>query len=231
LFYASSVLVREDIAIGIPILLRSAIEAYVDLENLAKDRLYGNYLRAAELREWIKILDEAKSENNAYLTGLTGDGNMDHSRSQWKSELDKLKQNGYRPLQNNTKFIKANLCMEYKSVYYDLCCHSHNNLRTLQSRHLIYSVDEKDFNVEYHYPIDLNLLPYLDSFCGILLLSTETIHRVLDTRVEGIIQKLKQDLTLLRTQIKIESVLPRPFSSLCTPCKIVRHNVDRSKDD
>ncbi len=199
------VLIREDIAVGIPILLRSVVEANLDFTNLANDRKYGYYLRAAEKREWIKILREAKKGENPFLAGIALAPNLDETLSEWESELAELKQDGYRPLRQNEKFDKVNLSPVYKSVYNFLCCHSHNNLRALVSRHVNISPDETDFNVEYYAPLDMNLLlPYIDSLCGIIVSSTETIHRVLGTDAEEDLQKLRKEFDEMRKRIQIE---------------------------
>ena len=67
---STCVLVREGVGVGIPILLRSAVEANLDLVNLANDRKYGYHLRAALMSEWIKVLREAKKGDNPFLAGI-----------------------------------------------------------------------------------------------------------------------------------------------------------------
>ena len=196
------VLTRESIGIGIPILLRSAVEANLDFVNLANDKKYGNHLRAAEIKEWIKILHEAKDGHNPFLAGIAGATNIDETLRQWESEFTKLKQDGYRPLNQFDKFDKATLNPVYRSVYNFLCCHSHNNLRALMSRHMNISPDRTDFNVEYYAPLDMDqLIPYLDSLSGIIISSTEMIHRILNTEAQKDIQKLRDQLNELRKHI------------------------------
>ena len=123
--------------------------------------------------------------------------------------MSKLQREGYLPLRQDEKFKKANLSPVYTSVYNFLCCHSHNNLRALVTRHVNISPDQTDFNVEYYAPLDMDgLLPYLDSLLGIILSSTETIHRILDTGAQGDVQKLKAQLGELRKQIQTEPSPP-----------------------
>lgn len=199
------VLIREGIAVGVPILLRTVAEANLDFTNLANDRKYGYHLRTAERKEWIKILHEAKKRNNHFLTGIASAPNLNQTLSDWEAELAKLKQDGYTPLRQDEKFAKANLSEVYKSFYNFLCCHSHNNIRALMSRHVNISPDETDFSVEYYSPLDVGrLLPYLDSLCGIIVSSTETIHRILDTGAQEDVQTLREQLEELRKQALTE---------------------------
>jgi len=193
------VLIREGIAGGVPILLRTVVEANLDFTNLANDRKYGYHLRASERKEWLKILREAKRGDNPFLAGIAAAPSLDQALSECKAELANLKKDGYSPLGQDEKFAKANLNQVYKSVYNFLCCHSHNNLRALVSRHINISPDETDFNVEYYAPLDMDgLLPYVDSLCEIVVSLTETIHRVLDTGAEDEVLKLKKELDELR---------------------------------
>lgn len=199
------VLIREDIAVGVPILLRTVVEANLDFTNLANDKKYGYHLRAAESKEWIKILREARKGDNPFLAGIAATPNLYQTLSEWEAEFAKLKQEGYSPLRQNEKFAKASLDPVYKSVYNFLCCHSHNNLRALVSRHVNISPDETEFNVEYYAPLDMDgLLPYVDSLCGIVVSATETIHRLLDTGAGEDVLKLKKELDELRKLIQTE---------------------------
>jgi len=205
LHWSICVLIREGIAIGVPILLRTVVEAYLDFTNLANDRKYGYNLRAAERKEWIKILREAQKGGNPFLAGIASAPNLNQTLSEWEAELAKLKQDGYTPLGQDKKFAKANLSKVYKSVYNLLCCYSHNNLRALVSRHVNISPDETDFTVEYDAPVNMDrLLPYVDSLCGIIVSSTETIHRILDTGPGDDVMKLKTKLNELRREIQTE---------------------------
>jgi Family of unknown function (DUF5677) len=52
---------------AIPVVLRSILEGYVDLENLCKDPKYGYSLEIKYLIENLKFLKEARNEKNAYL--------------------------------------------------------------------------------------------------------------------------------------------------------------------
>lgn len=202
---SACILIREGAAIGIPILLRSALEAYLDFVNLAKDRKYGYHMRAAELKEWLKLLQEAKTEQNPFLAGIANTSNLDQELSQQGAELEELNKDGYAPLRQDQKFDKAGLTPVYKSVYNSLCCYSHNNIRALQSRHFNITPDKTDFTVEYNAPLHPDqLLSYIDSFCSIVTSSTETIHRILETDVQGELQELRSQWEGFRKELQDE---------------------------
>ncbi|HUU84137.1 MAG TPA: DUF5677 domain-containing protein [Phycisphaerae bacterium] len=199
---SACVLIREDIPVGVPILLRTAIEAYLDFVNLVKDRKYGYYMRAAELREWTKILREAQTGENPFLARIARVPKLKDVLTQCDADLEKLKNDGFTPLGQKDKFDKAEAKPVYRSVYNFLCCHSHNNMRALVSRHIDISEDQTDFDVQVYAPVSFDaLLPYIDTFCGITMISTEAIHRVLRSHAHARVEGLRQELTERRMAI------------------------------
>ncbi len=206
---SACILIREGVPIAVPILLRSALEANLDFMNLAKEPRYGYHMRAAELHEWIKILREAKKKQNPFLSDIAQIPNLDEVIVQWETELSELKKKQFRPLNQKQKFNRAELEPVYQSVYNFLCCHSHNNIRALVSRHIDIAADQRDFQVEYYAPVNLDiLLPYIDSFCGIIMSSTETIHRILQSDATDQVNALKKELDEKRKQVLTEQAAP-----------------------
>jgi hypothetical protein len=127
----------------------------------------------------------------------------------WETELSELKKKGFSPLNQKQKFDRTELEPAYRSFYNFLCCHSHNNIRALVSRHIDIAADQTDFQVEYYAPVNLDaLLPYIDSFCGIIVSSTETIHRVLQSDATNRVDALKKELDEQRKQILTEQTAP-----------------------
>jgi len=166
-------------------------------------------MRAAELYEWIKILREAKKRQNPFFSDIAQIPNLDEVIVQWESELSELKRKQFSPLNQKQKFDKAELEPVYQSVYNFLCCHSHNNIRALVSRHIDIAADKRDFQVEYYAPVNLDtLLPYIDSFCGIIMSSTETIHNILQSDATDQVDALKKELDEKRKQILTEQAVP-----------------------
>jgi len=191
---SACILVQETVGIGVPILLRSAVEAHLDFTNLAANRRYGYHLRASELKEWVKLLRESKDGINPFLKEIADFPNTNEILNKWEKELEKLKGKNYKPLSVFDKFNRANLEPVYRSVYNILCGHSHNNIRELISRHVNISEEMNDFNVEFYAPINFDrLLPYIDNFCSIIVSATETIHQILKTDCIKEIEKLKTE--------------------------------------
>ncbi len=178
------VLVQGDSPIGIPILLRSIIEAFTDFNNLAETRTYGYHMDASNVKEWIKILEVAKQGENPYLAEISKLPNIDEILSDFKTQLEELKGKGYSPLNNFQKFEKSNLSNEYRSIYNFLCCDSHNNIRSLISRHADITDDKSDYQLQFFAPVDLDTISdYIDSCIGILINSTILIHTALESSV------------------------------------------------
>jgi len=199
------ILVREKNWTGIPILLRSIVEAHLDLNNLAQDRAYGDRMRASELKEWIKVLKSAKTGNNPFLSDLAKGDDIEDELSVRQKEFDKLKTAGHAPLHPHEKFVSAHLTQVYESVYNLLCCEAHNNLQALTSRHVRIRPDESDFDIEYYAPVnDQSLLFNLDCLCYASIYATEIIHKALDMLQPCFIGALKSELDNLRTEYKAE---------------------------
>lgn len=196
---SACILLRQDAGTGVPILLRSFVEAHVDFLNLAEDRKYGYHLHAAWLKEWIKLFREAGAKSNPFLKGFAEVADRQIVLSKWEDELRELKDKGYVPLSHKEKFIRARLEDVYTSVYNLLCCESHNNIRALTSRHVDLAQDGSDFKVQLFAPVRLDdFVPEMDTFCGILLKATEMIHGLLESGHKEIISTVGQELDELR---------------------------------
>jgi hypothetical protein len=199
------ILVREKIGTGIPILLRSIVEAHLDLNNLAQDRTYGYRMRASELKECEKVLKNAKAGHNPFLKDLASEYDVGDALSEVRKELESLKRDGYNPLSQKDKFVSADLTQVYESVYNMLCCEAHNNRQALTSRHVRIRPDESDFDIEYYAPVeDQSILFYLDCLCYASICATEIIHKALDMLQPCFIGALKSELDNLRTEYKAE---------------------------
>jgi hypothetical protein len=75
---SSILLICNKLITGVPVLLRAILEAHVDLINLNNDPNYGYDLKFSFLKEWLKILDEAKKGND-YLTEISAAKNLDET--------------------------------------------------------------------------------------------------------------------------------------------------------
>jgi len=201
LSHSICILTKNDSPIGIPILLRSLLEAAIDFNNLSNDKKYGYNMDAALLHQWILVLEEAQKNSNPFLSTLSTLPDLPSQLETYRKKLSTLKSNGYKVLSQSEKFKISNMTFDYKSIYNFLCCETHNNARTLYSRHAKLSEDSLDFEVEFFSEIDpADTLPYIDSTLGILLSTSETIHQKLETGFSVNLAPLSEHLKNLRKQ-------------------------------
>jgi len=191
--------ISGDASIGTPILLRSQLEAFVDFTNLAADRKYGYHMDAANINEWIKILREAKTQENPYLSGFGDKVDLDQLLDEQEEQLEKLKKDGYHPLSIFQKFERSGQTQEYKSFYNFLCCHSHNNMRALIERHVAVLDGGADIEVQFFPQTTMaDMVQYFDAAVGILVTATFKIHEALESPKKDEAQLLCDALAEMR---------------------------------
>lgn len=147
--YADSIyrLCEAERIFSVPLILRSMLEAYVDLENLSNEPNYGNHLKSNDLKEWLKLAGEAAGNDNPYLSGVSDATGFVDQVQNWEDQFSKLKTEGYPPLTQFQKFERAGRMQEYKSLYNQLCGFSHNSIRALEDRHVEIEADNKNFSI------------------------------------------------------------------------------------
>jgi hypothetical protein len=175
-------LINNQQLIGVPILLRSILEGYVDLLNLIHDPKYGHHLDSSLLTEWIKLLDEAKTGNNELVLSLIDI--PEEIITQLKNKNEELKKNGFKPLQSKEKFKRAEMLKEYRSIFNMLCCDSHNNLRSLIARH-INQKDDDFLIVIYKATTPQDSAMHVALITEYFLRATELVHDFLKSPVRN----------------------------------------------
>lgn len=106
------------------ILMRSAIETFVDLKCLVDDSEYLEYMKNAELASEIKYRNHF-SLNNKYYSEEYGEKKM---LDQLKAAFDSSKN-----LNAFQRFEKAGEIDAYRTVYNNLCLFSHGNISAMAS--------------------------------------------------------------------------------------------------
>lgn len=199
LSHAIQVAITCEAPIGIPILLRSQLEAFVDFANLVEEKKYGYHMDAAHLSEWLRVLSEAKTTANPYLKEISEYENLDSALADCESRLTELEKDGYSQLSVKKRFSRSGLAQEYRSFYNFLCCHSHNNIRALMERHVAVVADGTDIEIRFFaLPEQTSQVVYIDSAAGILVSATKTIHQVLDSPKKAETEMLFNKLQELR---------------------------------
>lgn len=182
---------------GVPVLLRSALEAYVDLYNLSENPAYGFALELSYIKEWLKILNEASTGKNEYLASICEAPDLGASISAWQKKKQELEAKGHRSLKVEQKFHRAGMEKEYRSVYNSLCSDSHNNLRSLIDRHV--ELKEEDFEVIFYKaytPEDS--AHYVGMAAEILVRASEKVHSFFDSPVRKEVEAFRSKLNELR---------------------------------
>lgn len=188
------VLLDKGISIGIPLLMRSSLEACIDLINLISCKNYYNFLELEQLNNALDIIDESKGGCNEFLDFTSFNVPWtDESVCQLRKMKKKLKDQGVKSLSVKNRFQKAGMEKEYKSIYKIQCCASHNNIMDLMGRHIEYN--DNDFFVVYnkHKAID-ECHNYVVMNAEILIKATQELHNFLGSPD-------KDDIALYRAEL------------------------------
>jgi Family of unknown function (DUF5677) len=196
------ILIKNNAKLGVPSLFRTFLETYVEFHNLVRDPKYGYYMEANDLKEFLKLLKNARDEKNPYLANISTLPNLRSLILEEEKKLHDLKKNGYKPLKIYDKFKRADMLDEYHSVYNFLCTESHSNKRALISRHA--DIADNDYELVF-YKNDPNerYLQYLDSCAGLLVSATIEIHSHLDSPAIDQAKDLHPQLEEVRSKYKI----------------------------
>lgn len=120
----------------IPVITRSALDAYADIANLCDHPSYWRHLEAIDAAKWKVLLERASRGGNPVLKALSTDRLLPVGRRKHAKRLKELKAAGVEALGIEDRFKKAGLTHEYESVYGLLSEEAHNNLSVLQSRYI-----------------------------------------------------------------------------------------------
>lgn len=195
LTHSCTILMKEKIISGVPIILRTVLETFADLKNLSADENYVNFMQASCLEEWLRLFKEAKDGDNPYLGKISQIGNL----KQVYTELKKLKENHYAPLSHYKRFEKAGMVDEYRSIYNSLCSHSHSNVRSLYDRYTHITGD--DFMVIcYKEPKPHDITLYSTTLCDILIDAAFIIHKFFNSGLNSEVVSINAEWEELKSR-------------------------------
>ena len=109
---------------GLPILLRTQMEAFVDFANLIKDEDFIHTIAAAFI-----------DQKNRLYNNLGKHLDPSETQTRELDTVDKIAE-GHQPQSIRKRFENVNLEKTYISAYFILCNYAHNNLAMLEHRHL-----------------------------------------------------------------------------------------------
>jgi len=181
----------------IPVVLRTILEAFVDLRNLCQDPKYGYSLTINSNKESLKFLKAAKDDQNVYAEMIARDPDIDHHIANFKKKNESLKANGNKGMNIRDKFRKADMLDEYLTIYNMLCAGTHNDIRALRARHIVIGKDS--FSLEFFKNEDTEAMyESLGIASELLLRATYEIHGLLDSGKDKELQSLRDDLNQIR---------------------------------
>jgi hypothetical protein len=149
--------------------VRSILESYADLCALAKDPLYARRMLATLYKERLKLFQDMISRPaNQYHASLAQQIDPAAELAEATRQLAKEKADGYEPLSNFDRLEVAGLSNEYRSLYWQLCLESHNNIATIEQRHIDVSKGDAVLVLERDNPPS-TMLKYYDSLVSMLI--------------------------------------------------------------
>lgn len=126
---------NENSRIGIPVLLRSCLEATVDVQFILKDKNNYQKLKLENHYLW-KDIYEASYQDNAYVKHLKTSTDFASKAKETSQAIKELEQNGVKIASIHSKFKETGFLEEYCSIYGVLCANAHNGGFALGLRHL-----------------------------------------------------------------------------------------------
>jgi hypothetical protein len=88
-------------------------------------------MQVSYFEEWLRILKKAKNNENSNLCGTFQVKDLSAHIDIFQEELKRLKKEGVKVLSAKERFNNDRMAREYSANYNILCCHSHNNLRSI----------------------------------------------------------------------------------------------------
>lgn len=128
------ILIKENRHSGVPIIIRSALEAHMQMRALVADAEYYKRMLAKYYREDAKIRTAALKLDQSDASPETIE-KMRTKRDQSRKNYDQLKDEGHLPCKILETFQCADRASWYGSIYALLCSHTHSNLREVTGRH------------------------------------------------------------------------------------------------
>lgn len=166
---------------GIEQILRSCLEAYVDLSNLLRDNRYIDNLKFEYHRQWIKLAKAGIKGDNDFLAAFRDNEDAKDLLNRHSESLSALRKKGVSKKTIEEKFKDADLEEVYKSVYNSLSAEGHNDLRALISRHF-FKTEEGEVQIRLFEPPSSEAVDStVDQFLGILIDSGVRVHRTLNS--------------------------------------------------
>jgi hypothetical protein len=168
----------------LPQLIRSMLEAYVDLINVTSDADYAHVMQATYLKDLLDMYKAAQREpHNPYLKGIAELSDLDERINSTRKQLDEVKGKaqkfGRDVFKISERFKLAGLQPIYPVIYKMLCQDAHNNPNSLFTKHL----EANDGGIEVMFFREKSVAEVaavLDTMFAVIIESTAVTRRFFD---------------------------------------------------
>jgi hypothetical protein len=121
-------------SISVPIIARSVLDGFVDIQNLMSNPDYLENLMMKHDREASKMLKEA-GEGNRFLKLIADDETFQKMGNSYEASISERKAAGHHKLQAKDAYDKAGWSAEYGALYNFLSGDAHNDIVAVLTRH------------------------------------------------------------------------------------------------
>jgi len=139
-------LIREEKTFDAKIILRSLLEHFVDLHNLAEDENYHLHFQLPFLKGLKQTLREAQ-RGNPFFARIAREIPITDELESDSASLQEVKDLGAKDLKVWEKFNRAGLNAEYESLYRSLSKQVHPTYSGIIERHFCIDAESGDFSV------------------------------------------------------------------------------------
>ena len=129
------VLALNESKIGIPILLRTILEASVDIQFILIEKDNYKRIEVEDALLWQGII-ECAYKGNKYVKNIRNNSSFDEQSKGNAANLKNLKSSGITKAGISSKFNKTIYADAYESIYAILCSYSHNGKSAQKERHI-----------------------------------------------------------------------------------------------
>jgi hypothetical protein len=189
--------------ITVPGMLRSIFESFADLRAVIADPKYSDRMVATFYAEKVRHLEYMiEFPTNVYHADVAKNIDPASELVKVKQLLKAIEDSGSRALfGSKPRFVAAHLIEEYQTLYWQLCLDSHNNMGSLQGRHM-----EPDGNGDFELVlVKQNTAPdlarYYDGIIAVLSDSAVKVHRALNSSRAEKYASLGADLKSFRESL------------------------------
>lgn len=182
-------------------ILRSVMEACIDLQNLCEVPGYLDRMEFTYFKDLKALLDAGLTRDNPFAITLRTLPFTPQQLVMATSELARLKTANVKALTIREKFELADKLDEYEVLYKVFCGETHNNISALTRRHL--AVENGRVRLKMFERADIvTELMMLNMMTDLFLSASLVIHQNFDTPSVALFRDFKERIALVRAAPK-----------------------------